>query len=392
MEDSYSEVSTESWFSRISNSIKGILFGAGLFAIAFPVLFWNEGRAVDRYKTLQEGRGQVVSISSTDVDSVNNETLVHVQGRAETDEILEDPVFGISQKALKLRRIVEMYQWHESVQRRSKRKIGGKKVTTKTYYYSKRWSKMLIPSANFKKPEMHQNPKRIPYQSITYTAKVIRLGNFVLSSSLAGKISSFCQLPVVDKHHLPQEIQRKTCIRQGKIYSCENPLNPQVGDVRISFKVVRPLDISLVAEQVGNSFKTYRTSNGGAIELLQPGLYSAEEMFKQARRSNAIMTWVLRLVGFLSMLVGLVLIFRPLTILSDVLPILGSIVGVGTGLVALLLATALSLSVISIAWLFYRPLLAIFLIAAVAGIAIFTKKKLSAEQGSKKKNLSSSPE
>jgi hypothetical protein len=45
----------------------------------------------------------------------------------------------------------------------------------------------------------------------------------------------------------------------------------------------------------------------------------------------------------------------------------GSIVGAGLTLVAMLLAAVLSLTIISIAWIFYRPLLGITLLALGAG-------------------------
>ncbi|WP_339136467.1 MAG: hypothetical protein WGN25_01115 [Candidatus Electrothrix sp. GW3-4] len=57
-DDSYTEVTNQSWFSRIGGAIKGIIFGFILFIIAFPLLFWNEGRAVKTYKTLKEGGGR----------------------------------------------------------------------------------------------------------------------------------------------------------------------------------------------------------------------------------------------------------------------------------------------------------------------------------------------
>ena len=50
--DSFTEVSHESWFSRIKSAIVGVVFGLLLFVIAFPVLFINEGRAVKTAKAL----------------------------------------------------------------------------------------------------------------------------------------------------------------------------------------------------------------------------------------------------------------------------------------------------------------------------------------------------
>ena len=66
-QDSFTEVTNESWFGRIGGAIKGVLVGLVLVAVAFGLLFWNEGRSVKRYKTLQEGSGAVVSVKSDKV-------------------------------------------------------------------------------------------------------------------------------------------------------------------------------------------------------------------------------------------------------------------------------------------------------------------------------------
>ena len=103
--------------------------------MAFPVLFWNEGRAVKRYESLEEGQGAVTSIPADTVDAVNDKKLVYLTAEATTKEILEDPEFGASANALKLIRDVEMYQWKESKKTKSKKKLGGGKRKTTTYTY-----------------------------------------------------------------------------------------------------------------------------------------------------------------------------------------------------------------------------------------------------------------
>jgi len=47
---------------------------------------------------------------------------------------------------------------------------------------------------------------------------------------------------------------------------------------------------------------------------------------------------------------------------------LGKLVGLGTGLVSLLFGLAWSLLIIALAWLFYRPLISILILVAVAGL------------------------
>ena len=152
-QDSFTEVSSQSWFSRIGGAIKGVLIGLILFVIAFPLLFWNEGRSVKRYKTLEEGGGAVISVTAEAVDPANDGKLVHMTGEAVTDVTLTDPEFGISANALKFKRIVEMYQWEESTEKETKKKVGGGTETKTTYSYSKTWSSSVIQSDSFKKPE-----------------------------------------------------------------------------------------------------------------------------------------------------------------------------------------------------------------------------------------------
>jgi len=106
MSDQYTTTSHQSWFSRLGNSIKGILFGFILFLGAFPLLFWNEGRSVETYKTLQEGGKQVVSLNSNRVSPENEGRLIHLSGSSETAEVLVDPDFNVSSNAIKLIRQV----------------------------------------------------------------------------------------------------------------------------------------------------------------------------------------------------------------------------------------------------------------------------------------------
>ena len=132
-QDRYTEVTKESWFKRLGNAFKGILFGFLLIGISFVLLFWNEGRAVKTMKTLKEGKGIVVPIRADKLDPENNGKLVHVTGKATTEEILEDSVFNVSIRAIKLKRVVQMYQWKEVVTSKTKKKLGGGTETVKTY-------------------------------------------------------------------------------------------------------------------------------------------------------------------------------------------------------------------------------------------------------------------
>jgi len=380
--DSFTEVTHESWFGRIRSAIMGIVIGPILILIAFLLLFWNEGRAIKRSKTLKEGSGAVVSVVAENVDPANSGKLIHVTGKADTDARLTDYDFNVSVNALKLKRVVEMYQWEETSQSETKEKIGGETETVTTYTYNKIWSERPISSASFGKPAGHQNPGSIPYKSMQQIAGKVTFGAFTLSSSLVGKIDNFRRLPIRRNTPLPAPLKYKAKVHDAGFYIGAYPQSPRVGDIRVQFKVVKPAEVSVIAKQVRNTFEPYHTKAGGTIELLQTGVHTADAMLQKEQESNTQLTWILRLVGFLLMLVGLNSVFKPLSVIASFLPILGTIVSAGTGLISFLLSGILSLVTIAIAWIAYRPLLAIILIVVAAGLTVGIKRKL--KKGEKK--------
>ncbi len=45
MPDTFTEKSSQSWLSRIGGSFAGAVAGIVMMLVAFPLLWWNEGRA-----------------------------------------------------------------------------------------------------------------------------------------------------------------------------------------------------------------------------------------------------------------------------------------------------------------------------------------------------------
>ena len=175
MSDSFSVVSSESWFSRVTGSIKSVLFGLVLFIVSFPILYWNEGRAVRTARSLAEGLGAVVPVSADSVDASKEGKLVHVSGAVKTSAPVVDDELGVKTDGVKLLRSVEMYQWTEHETKESKKKVGGGTETVTTYDYKKEWAKGRVDSSAFKKSEGHENPEAPPYQSKTFTADPVKV-------------------------------------------------------------------------------------------------------------------------------------------------------------------------------------------------------------------------
>ena len=101
----------------------------------------------------------------------------------------------------------------------------------------------------------------------------------------------------------------------------------------------------------------YRDANGYTIALAEPGVVTAAALFHDEKQSEGQLTWILRGVGFVAMLIGFVCMTRPLTMLFAVLPFLELLVGAGAFLVALTLAVPITLVTIAVAWIAHRPLI-----------------------------------
>ncbi|MGJ8634629.1 MAG: TMEM43 family protein [Luteolibacter sp.] len=380
MPDSFTETTTTGWFSRIGSSIKGVLVGVVMIGLAVLALFWNEGRAVKTRKSLEEGARDVVPISSESLDGGSDGELVHLSGFAEAVEPVTDPAFGISVEALVLKRSVEMYQWNEQSKTETKKKLGGSEEAVTTYSYAKDWLPGRVDSSKFKNPAGHENPD-LPLEAKTWIASPITVGAYTLSENLAAKIGNFEPLEGAEDAVIPEAVSGKKVHKPGtEFYLGEDPANPMIGDAKVSYQVALPGEVSVVAKLRGDSFEVYQTKVGGKILMLTEGNQSADAMFETAQESNKFMTWVIRGVGMIVMFLGFSAIFRPLSVLADVVPFIGNIVGVGTGLVAFLCTVPVSAVVIGIAWIYYRPVLGIsLLVIAVVGV-VFLVRKLMAQR------------
>ena len=374
-ENSYTEVTSRGWFARIGDALKGLVFGLLLFIVSFPLLFWNEGRAVNRINALEEGSGAVISVVSQSIDPANNNKLIHLSGFADTKETLTDSQFGVSEQALKLRRNVQIFQWKENQSSETRKKLGGGEETVTTYSYEKVWDDDLINSDSFKKSG-YTNPKNVAFRSTQQQADEVSLDAFDLSANLLAKINNYQPVPVQPSNARRFINGNKASHYDGGYYIGDNPSAPKIGDLRITFSKVEPQQISVVAQQIGNTFQSYATSNGNSILLLENGTVDAQAMFQTALTENTILTWILRGVGLLLMFIGLSMFLKPISVLADVVPILGDIAGAGIGFVSLLLALILSAITIAIAWLAFRPVIGIGLLVVAFGIMWLVRNKL----------------
>ncbi len=108
MSNTYTVTTQTSWFTRIKNSVVGVLVGIILIIACVIGLFWNEGRAVQTARSLTEGAGVVVSVGADSVDAANDGKLIHVSGNTTTTSTPTDAMFAISAPGIRLVRSAEM--------------------------------------------------------------------------------------------------------------------------------------------------------------------------------------------------------------------------------------------------------------------------------------------
>lgn len=386
------ETSSQGWLSRIMESIKGVLVGLAMVVAAFPLLFVNEGCAVKIAKGLAEGRGAVVEAQAAQVNPAQEGKLVHLTGQATTKMGVKDSELGIAMPtAIRLERVVEMYQWKEKTETKKEKKVGGKEETTKTTTYVQEWSQSEQDSSKFKLKKNKEgkvlfNPK-MEMKSGGVVAKDVTVGAFALSENLLNQLTGGDAIKPDQKmiDALPADLKARARISGEYIYIGSDPAKPAVGDMRIKLSKIEATTVSIVAQQVGKQLVPWATQQGTTIGMLDKGTLTADQMFKNAEDGNAMRTWIIRLVGFLMMLFGFMAVFKPLSVVADVVPFIGSVVSMGTGVVAFVLAAPLSLITIAVAWIFYRPLLGIALlvvgIGIFAGIFVMSKKRQAAAAG-----------
>ncbi len=368
--DSYTEITSKSWVSRIGQSLAGVVFGFIGILVAIGVLYWNEGRAVDAHTALSEGAGAVVTVAAQPVNPAMEGRLVHVLGLAETQTPARDPILGVSAPGLlRLHRIAETYQWQETQRSQTTKDFGGSEQTRTTYEYNKVWSQSAISSSEFRIANGHNNPP-LTLKSQEITANSIRLGDFRIAPALLEELSAYEPI-------LPDEATMNAKgfrLFDGMFYRGNDPGNPRIGDVRVRFEAVTSQPVTVVAGQVGGELGSFIASNGYKIDLIAPGNRAAAAMFKEAQQDEATLTWIIRVCGFFGMMICIAMLFQPLVVLVSVLPFLEVLAGGGALLASFLLAVPLTLITIAVAWFAHRPLLsAVLIVGGIGGSMLLSK-------------------
>jgi hypothetical protein len=363
----YTEVETRSWGSRIGGALAGVLLGFILIIFTFYGVFWNESHGLHTAQSLKQTQQMLVIIPATPLNPNNNLKPVYLSGVATTNDKLTDEIFGLSENAIKLDRKVLMYQWQENENTKTENQLGGSEKETKTYDYQPIWSEQLIDSHHFKELTGHENPATKPLESLYQLAPKVTVGDFILSPELVKNINGASQLQFssFDPSKLQARLNKTVQRESDYFYIGSSSQAPAVGDLKVFINEVKPQTISVIAEQVDGILQSYLAPAGQKVGLVALGNVSAATMIRDAQAENRLLTWALRLLTLIVMVVSFSLLLRPIVVLADIVPFFGSIVGFGMGLIALVCGLLMWGSATAIAWFVIRPVWSIGIVVIV---------------------------
>ena len=378
-----------SYGKRLKNSGSSIIPGLLMFVIGTVLLFWNEGRTIKTTRMIKQADKECVELPEVGtLDPSFDGKIVHLTGFAATDESFADSTFGVyASDILRMERKVEYYQMVERSETKTEENLNGSKTETTTYYYDEKWVDEPVDSKDFYDQDRREaNWTLITCNNEEYVAKEAKVGAYSLPEHMVSSLSNESRmelhpdlerLALVDEAAHRNYYTRKDLVQvsDNSIYVGLNPAQPAIGDVRITFYTVPEENVSIMAKVQGNTFTKFTHKNGYSMEIIRDGVVSKDEMVEEQKASNKTLAWILRLLGFFLIYMGLKGIFSFLDTLFKIIPIVKNIVSFGIKLACFLLALAWSLIVIAVGWVYYRPVVGIVMLVVAAALIWYVLKR-----------------
>ncbi|HQY60977.1 MAG: TMEM43 family protein [Myxococcales bacterium] len=347
--------------------------GALLLVASLAGAHLVERRGVDRYVSLDRGAATVVTVPADLVDPAHEGALVHVRGAAQSGVELVDEAFGVKLQALRLVRHVEIYAWEESKRDDKRKNEKGEDETVTTYVYTKRFTEKPADSSSFKEADTHKNPEKSAFAEQELVAKDSRLGAFVLPSDALRKLTKFEPAKVTQEMLSRSPHAAQLHEHEGAAFYGKDPKDPRVGDLRISYQIVKPQTVSLVARQSGGTFVAYQPNPEAdeVVFLLASGDVEAKAMFAVAKEDTSRLTLGLRGLTALAAIVALSLLLVPFASRRPFVPRFTRAPRVSAVLISGLLGVGAVVGVGGGTWVAMRPLVGVpALLAAVGCFAL----------------------
>lgn len=325
------------------------IFGLLLVLAGSAALFWNEWRSASATATLIAGERALVTASLDRVPPEGTSGVLHLAGPARPSGPVADPLFPVSHAALRLDRVVEMYQWREFSQGTG---------DNRTDNYEAVWAEGRIPSERFRDRMRHANPPAPGIASERFYPAEVTLGLYAVAPALLDRLPASEPVAATRREVF---VEGRAFQGEGSAFLTGSATHPEIGDVRVRFNAVPVGEISVLAGLDGSTLRPWAAPNGGIVAMAEPGPRTASQLFAAGYRSNALTTWLVRAGGTLGIFVGCSILLGHI---ARRVPPLADLQAKMKGPIAFTLALAWALAVIALAWVIFRPLFSLGLVAA----------------------------
>ena len=431
------KVTHQSFAGKFCDSLCGVILGFILMLGGVGLIYWNESNSVCSDKAFRDAQANVQETSAGQSASncLYNPTLsgnfVHIAcGVNKTTLAVTDPGTGITASgAYQIDALSEMYQYSETSRSESKKdSVGGGTTTYTCYCWSTGWyTKHLVLNTNhFMYACSDCTVPRITNPTPICTSRGVctsttGLGQFsttadgvYLGTATTGNQFKITKDQIASIDNVGTAVQPKggtSSFSPDGSYLCSGPgacstYFSTVGTVRISLTQLASDKISAVGMQQpssdaqapgrlvastfgGSSFPPCRTRD---VLYIASGDKTAAELFAALAHKLFVLTWILRVVSWLCLWIGILMITWPVSVAPDIIPCIGPLIGDLVGCMlfpfALLVGSCMFLSVTSLAYLLYHPLYA----AVMLGIAaVFVAMAVVLRQRSKRQKAFERP-
>jgi hypothetical protein len=271
--------------------------------------YFITGNAFHHRTALEEALSNAISFKDNSYAQMTGKSenyedkLLHIVGELRIQEPLADYSYNILVSAVKLRKTVQMYQWHEDYTENPYAEGVESGSDSRSYYYFKDWNEKVVDSRSFHSPFTYQNPQQFPMQGKTFTAEKAYIGNFEIGESVKNMMDDWID---VTSDTRPEDSYIK--MHLGWYYHVDDLFNPYVGDVRLKFQLagLQGTSYTIVGKLVNGKIEPYKSKMMRDIILLRKGEMSIDDIFSSEHSSVWRKTWYVRLFGFILILFGVI--------------------------------------------------------------------------------------
>ncbi|NID16895.1 TMEM43 family protein [Luteibacter yeojuensis] len=226
------------------------LAGAALLLVGLGLIAWNERRVMDYTAAMTRHGAPILDLGAGGRPAAGQYgALTRVSGMPLIVDAPNDSEFNVRANAPILIRHVEMFQWREIT-------VGG------ATHYELDWVDRPIDASDFARPAGHVNPGAFPIQGREFEAGQVKLGNFKLSERILRAFPGRVAVPP-DEKALPPNLAA-TFQRSGDaLVTSVKPVNPRLGDLRISWEAVPLQPMTVLARIDGDTLVPAPDRDGG---------------------------------------------------------------------------------------------------------------------------------